>query len=686
MQQQIKAWRIGVDIGGTFTDLVLVSAQGDMEVLKVPTVASDPSAGALNALHEVAKRKSLSLQDLLVRCTLFVHGTTVATNIVLERKGAKVGLLTTDGFRDALEIRRGLRKNPWNHRTPFPAPLVPRYLRFPVRGRIDKGGNVFTPLNVSDVRDAVKTMKQEGVEVVTVALFNSYINAEHEQESAAVIQQVAPELMVSISSNVAPIMGEFERTSTAVLNAYVLPKTLTYLQAFNKELVHNGLESPLTITQSNGGSVSIEELGDRPVNLLLSGPSSGVGALRYYRDQVDSSNLVSIEIGGTSCDVILMADGQFATIDVLDIGGFACVSPSIDVHTIGAGGGTIAHIDSGKLLQVGPQGAGAVPGPACYGLGGTEPTITDAQVVLGRLKPGVYADGAVCIDQSLAIDSIRKRIAEPLGISVEKAAAGIIKLLEQKLLHAVERVSTERGHDPAKFTLVAGGGGGPLHAAAIGRDIGCKRVFIPRLSGVFCALGMLNTDIQHDYFSVFLADLDEVESELLLERYTVLEEKARATLKKQGLAKDDMVLFRSLDLRYYGQMWDVTVPIEKGFDPAEIRRVFEAEHQRLYGHTQPDGLIEITKIRIKAIGKLPGLPMPATLDRPLANKPFEVRQVWVDEEGGWAEIPVYEGSTLSVDQTIVGPALVQEQTTTIFFGQNDCLTVDKSGNYTIEIR
>lgn len=684
MAQAQQTWRIGVDIGGTFTDLVLASSAGTIEVFKVPTVPADPSRGALAAVESAATAKGLEVEELLSACTLFVHGTTVATNIVLEGKGAKVGMLTTEGFRDSLEIRRGMRQNPWDHRTPFPPVLVPRHLRLPVKGRIDREGDERSELALLEVRNALHVMQKEGVEAIAIALFNSYANPLHEQEAASVIAASAPEIMLSVSSAVAPVMGEFERASTAVLNAYVSPKTLTYLRSLGKSLSDRGLTSPLVIVQSNGGAVSVDELGDRSVTLLLSGPAAGVGAMKYYQEATASNNLVSIEIGGTSCDVILMNDGEFASIDLLDIGGYKCVTPSIDVHTIGAGGGTIAHVDSANFLQVGPQGAGARPGPACYGFGGTEPTITDAQVALGRLKPGPYADGAVTIDKTLAEAAIRTKIAEPLGMTIEQAAAGIIELMEQKLLHAVQRVSTERGHNPERFTLIAAGGAGPLHAASVGRAMNCAAVFVPKLSGAFCALGMLNANLQHDYMSVLLARLDEVSRGLLEDKYRVLEGKALDLLAREGFLGDRALLERALDLRYVGQQWDVTVAVEGSFDPTSIRVAFEQEYERLFGHTQPEGLVEITKLRVVGKGLMPAFPAIVCEARVEDGKPVERRNVWLDRQAGWRETPIYDGGSLRSGQIINGPAIINEQTTTVLVGSSDRLTVDAGGNYKIE--
>lgn len=682
---QRETWRIGVDIGGTFTDLVLASSAGSIEVHKVPTVTADPSRGALTAIAAAAASRGMSMRDLLGRCTLFVHGTTVATNTLLEGKGARVGLVTSKGFRDSLEIRRGIRENPWDHRTPYRSVLVPRYLRLPAAGRLDRQGKEIEPLDLADIEAAVAAFRDEDVQAVAICLFNSYLSGEHETVAAERIRELAPELMLSVSHAVAPVMGEYERTTTSVLNAYVSPGTLSYLRILNDALVGNGLQSPFVLIQSNGGAVSVTELGDTSVTLLLSGPAAGVGALNYYREAIGSENLISIEIGGTSCDVIVMNEGEVASVDLLDIGGYKCVTPSVDVHTIGAGGGTIARVDSAGFLQVGPEGAGARPGPACFGHGGTEPTITDAQVVLGRLKPGPYASGALVIERSLAVKAVEERVAKPLGLSVEQAAAGIIQMMEQKLLYAVQRVSSERGHNPELFTLIAGGGAGPLHAASVGRALKCAQVYVPKLSGAFCAMGMLNANLQHDYMRVLLDRLDEVSPAFLEEHFSTLEAKAVELLAREGFASDKTDLRRAFDLRYLGQQWDVTVEVGKAFDPKAVRRAFEKDYERLFGHTQPDGVIEITKIRLAARGLIAPLPPVRASTVTEAGRPIETRRIWVDQASGWQDVQIYQGSSLQGGQAIVGPAIINEQTTTVMIGGGDRLVVDPSGNYKISM-
>jgi N-methylhydantoinase A len=667
-------WRIGVDVGGTFTDMVLRDAAGAVRIFKAPSVPADPSEGVLGVLRLAAQQLDLPLTALLRDCALFVHGSTVATNTILEKKGAKVGMLATEGFRDSLEIRRGMRENQWDHRAPFPEVLVPRYLRLPVRGRIASDGSEAAPFQAEDVEAAARTFAAEGVESVAVCLFNSFLDGSHERAAGAALKQHGMGQWVSLSSEVMPTMGEYERGSTAVVNAYVAPKVTGYLTALDRQLRQLGLPQSLLLLQSNGGAVSVDQVAARPVMLVLSGPAAGVGALKGCAAEGEAANFISMEIGGTSCDVMVMAGGEVPVADSLIIDGYHLTTPSVEIHTVGAGGGTIAWVDDAGLLHVGPQGAGARPGPAAYGLGGEQPTVTDAQLVLGRLRPGPLAGGAVTLDRTLARKAIEEKLAKPLGLSVEDAASGVIRLLEQNLLHAVERLSIERGHNPATFTLVAAGGAGPMHGANVARALGCKRALLPRASGAFCAMGMLQSDVRQDYLKVLLADLDTVEHAALDAAFAELEERAADARLKE----------REFDLRYEGQQWPVRVALD-GLDPNGVRAKFEAEHQRLFGHIQPHGRIDITALRV--IGRTPFAWTPPAARAPQTAPPVprETRPVWIDPAHGWRDVPVYDGTDLRPGCKLPGPLLIEERTTTAFIGPRDLLEVDSRDDFLVHI-
>ena len=682
----VAPWRIGVDVGGTFTDMVLRDDAGAVRIFKSPSVPADPSEGVLGVLRLAAQQLDLPLSALLRDCALFVHGSTVATNTILEKKGAKVGMLTTEGFRDSLEIRRGIRENQWDHRAPFPQVLAPRYLRLPVRGRIGADGKELAALQLEDVDAAARIFAEEGVDSVAVCLFNSYLDGTHERSVGAQLARSSVGKWVSLSSEVMPTLGEYERGSTAVVNAYVAPMVTSSLRALDEQLRQLGLPRSLLLLQSNGGAVSVDQVAARPVMLVLSGPAAGVGALKGCAAPGEPANLISMEIGGTSCDVMVMAKGDVPVTDELVIDGYHLTTPSVEIHTVGAGGGTIAWVDDAGLLHVGPQGAGARPGPAAYGLGGENPTVTDAQLVLGRMRHGALAGGAVTLDAGLARKAVESKLAKPLGLSVEDAAAGMIRLLEQNLLHAVERLSIERGHNPANFTLVAAGGAGPMHGTSVARALGCKRALLPRAAGAFCAMGMLQSDVRQDYLQVFLADLDKVDTAALEAGFAPLEARAREALARDGFAADAAAVERELDLRYDGQQWPIRIVVgATGFDAMVARKTFEAEHQRLFGHIQPGGRIDITALRVVGRGRLDWTPPAARASQTAPPQPRETRKVWLDARHGWQDVPIYDGADLRPGCKINGPLLIEERTTTAIVGPNDVLEVDERDDFLVHI-
>ena len=676
-------WRVGVDVGGTFTDLVIADGDGRTDVFKVPSVPEDPGEGVIAALDLACSALGLTRAAFLADCQFFLHGSTVATNTLLEGKGARVGLLTTSGFRDSLEARRGLRKDPWDHRTPYPPVLVPRYLRRPVSGRIDARGREVEPLDAGDVRAACRVFRDEGVESVAICLLNSFVNPAHEQAAAEIVREETVCDSISVSSEIVPIMGEYERSSTTAVNAYVMPRVATYLRALQDRLIAMGLGTKLLMLQSNGGAASLDQLILRPVNLLLSGPSAGVGAMQRLAEEIGEGNLVSMEIGGTSCDVMLMHEGRVAITDALSVADYDLVTPSVDIHTVGAGGGTIAGTDQAGMLYAGPRGAGARPGPAAYGLGGTLPTVTDAHLVLGRLRPGPYAGGSVTLNLESAEAAIDREVAEPLGLTRTEAAAGIIRVVEQNLLHAVERISIQRGYNPGRFMLIACGGAGPMHGASVGRRLGARAVYAPRQAGAFCAIGMQHADVRRDFVQVLMRWLDDDIAPFLAEGYAGLETQARMALGEEGFGPDDMVFGRELDLHYEGQQWDVRVAVGDDADADAIRATFEAEYDRQFGHTNPTGRVNVAKLRVVGIGRLPPLREPGfpEADRPAA--PADMRPVYAEEAGAFLETPVYAGAGLRHGHGFDGPAVIEEETTTVLVGPRDRVVVDRLDNYLI---
>jgi len=680
-------WHVGIDVGGTFTDVVLIDAAGAVRSVKSPSRPDDPAAGVLEALARTAAEIGGDLGALLAHTALLVHGSTVATNTILEHTGARVGLLCTEGFRDALEIRRGIRKNPWDHRTPYPEVLVPRFLRLPVRERIDRHGAVHTPLDPASVAAALAEFGRERVEAVAICFLNGYLNPVHEAAAAAEVRAARPGLWVSVSSEIAPVAGEYERVSTTVIDAYVAPRLNAYLRDLARRLAELGLATPLLLVKNNGGTASVDEIGRTPAALTLSGPAAVVGALRHYAEALGRDDLISIEIGGTSCDVVLMSEGAVPVTDSLAIGGYDTLMPSVEVHTVGAGGGAIAGVDRAGVLFAGPRGAGARPGPAAYGQGGVDPTVTDAEIVLGRLRSGLYAGGVLALDADLAARAVRDKVAAPLGIPLDQAAAGIIQVAEQRMLHAVQTMSIQRGFDPRRFTLVAGGGAGGLHGVSVARALGCPAVYVPRLAGVLCALGMLHADVRHDYVRSHLAELATVDRAALEARFVALKDEARHALGRDGFAAAAMRFERALDLRYRNQQWDVRVALDGDgrFDADRVRAAFEDSYDRLYGHRQPESVVEIVKIRVTGMAR-PPVPPPA-LPAPSARAPVprEERRVWLDATNGWRTVPIHAGPALAPGHRIAGPLVVEERTTTILVGVGDTLVIDRAGNYLVHL-
>jgi N-methylhydantoinase A len=690
---------VAVDVGGTFTDLVLLDAVGSATVVKVPSVPADPSLGVLDAVDRVAERLELPVERVLGNCRSFVHGSTVATNAVLEHKLARVGLLTTAGFRDALGIRRGIRADQWDHRAPWPPVIVPRHRRLGVGGRIDRDGSEVEALDEDGVRRALARLRADAVEAVAISFLHSYRNPAHERRAAALARELWPGDLTVTSSDLVPLIGEYERTSTAVVNAGLVPIVGRYLRRLDEALRRRGLAVPLLLIQSNGGTVPLDAVASRPVDLMLSGPAAVGGALRRSTGGAERP-MVSMEIGGTSCDVAVMSGGDVAVLEHLELGGYHLRVAAVDVHSVGAGGGTLARVDGGTLLRVGPEGAGADPGPACYGRGGTEPTATDAHLLLGRLAPGPAAGGVLDLDEGRARDAVERGVGRPLGLDVEAAAIGIITILETHLRQAVETNTIERGRDPGTMTLVAAGGAGGLHGSPVARALGCPRLLVPAEAGVFCAVGMLHAPLRRDRSRSLLGDLEELAAGPLP---AALEGEAAALLglvAAEWPAGVEPAVDRHVELRYPGQLWSVRVPVTdlsgpgpRDGDPAggpvlaaAIRQRFEAAYQGLYGHIQPAGRLEVTGVGVVATGLLEGPPMP--VDRPgPAGWPVPAgrRRCWLGEPHGWADVTVFRGDELEPGHTLEGPYLIDAATTTVLGLPGDRLVVAANRDLEVEL-
>lgn len=681
--------RVGIDIGGTFTDLFVLEADDRGSIYKSPTTPHDPSEGLLNGLEKAAHAIDESLDEFLAKVELIVHGTTIATNAVLTRQGAKTGFVTTEGFRDILNMRRGIREHQNNSKYSPPAPLVPRDLIATVRERVDATGRVLVELNEDDVRAAARHFREEGVEAVAVSYLWSFLEPYHETRTAEILREEVPGVFVTVSSDVLPQIRAYERHSTTVLNAFVGPKLQKYLANIERQLATRGFAGTLLIVQSNGGVMSPEIASEMAVNALMSGPAAGPGAALQYASMHGSKDVITVDMGGTSFDVALVRDGEPLLTSDSEIGGHHVALPMLDIHTIGAGGGSIIWLDAGGVLRVGPQSATADPGPACYGRGGENPTVTDADLLMGYLNPSLFGDGAFGLDVDAARKAVEEKIAKPLGLSLDEAVEGIYRVVNAAMAEAVNEVSVARGLDPREFTLVVAGGAGPIHAVPIAQELGIRKIIVPRESSVFCAVGTLLTDLKHMYAQTFVSEVTDLDLVRASHIYGEMRDEALATLKSEKVEPDAIELLYSADLRYVGQFSEIEIPVEFGeqLDPHEIERLvrdFETKHLTLNGYSMPGEPIEIINVRLTAYGRTD---KPTVVDSEPAGPDASAsltgsRQAIFAK--GKIDVPVYDGLALQRENQVFGPAIIEQPTTTIVLAEDYRLTVDAQGNYVID--
>ncbi|WP_051162016.1 hydantoinase/oxoprolinase family protein [Nocardia brevicatena] len=520
-----------------------------------------PSEGLLNGLAIAAAANNQQLEEFLGEVSTIVHGTTIATNAVLTRQGAKTGFVTTHGFRDLLNMRRGIRERQNDSKYAPPPPLVPRELIRTVRERIDAEGNEVVALVEADVREAARHFREHGVEAIAVSYLWSFLNPAHEQRTAEILRAELPHAFVTLSSDTLPQIRADERHSTTVLNAFTGPKLQNYLANIERQLADRGFDGTLLIVQSNGGVMSPEVAGEMAVNALMSGPAAAPEAALQYAGHHGSEDVITVDMGGTSFDVALVRDGEPLLTTESAIGGYRVALPMLDIHTVGAVGGSLAWIDSGGILRVGPQSATANPGPACYGRGGVKPTVTDADLLLGYLNPDLFGDGAFTLDVEASRRAVEEQIAEPLGLSLLQAAEGVYRVVNAAMAEAVNEVSVKRGYDPREFTLVVAGGAGPIHAVPIAQDLGIGRVIVPRESSVFCAVGTLLSDLKHMYARTHASDIDKLDLDRVGELYREIRDEAIATLKSENVDPEAIDLVFTADLRYIGQFDEIEVPV-----------------------------------------------------------------------------------------------------------------------------
>ncbi|MBM6581860.1 hydantoinase/oxoprolinase family protein [Microvirga sp. BT689] len=678
-------YRIGVDVGGTFTDFTLLDpSNGEIRFFKVGSTPHDPSEAIEQGLRLAFAEFGIDAR----RVAYLGHGTTVATNIVIERRGARTGLLTTKGFRDVLELGRQARPSIYDYRVEKPPPLIPRNRRVEVAERIGPDGETLLPLDEESLRDAVAALAAQEVESVAICFLHSYRRPEHEQRAVAAVRAILPDAYVTASSDILPEFREFERMSTAVVNAFVGPKMGRYLERFQSRVRDIGIPADPYTIHSNGGLMSVDTVKDSPVRTCVSGPAAGVVGAAEIGRVAGFPNLITFDVGGTSTDVSLIAGSAPLFTSARLVAGYPVKTPMLDIHVIGAGGGSIASIDDAGALKVGPRSAGASPGPVAYGKGGMEPTITDANLCLGRLDPAMMLGGRMQVDVEASRRAIADRIARPLGLTLEEAAHGILQIANAHMSRAIRSVSVEKGYDIGQFALCAFGGAGPLHAADVAVECGIPQVLVPREPGTLCARGMLLTDLTSDYVRSYYAQASDEAWRAVLRLFAAMEEDARAWLDREAVPPGQRRFRRIIDARYQGQNFEVKVECE-GLGPEDLPQViarFHAAHVKEYGYAIEHRPVEFVSARVQALGaveKAPQVPVEGGVS--LRDAVTGWRRIYVDRRRGWVEATVYQREKLPVNVAFEGPAIVNEMssTTVILPGQSGI--IDSWGNLLLRI-
>ncbi|MCD6681494.1 MAG: hydantoinase/oxoprolinase family protein [Burkholderiaceae bacterium] len=684
--------KIGIDVGGTFTDFVVTREGAEPAIFKTLSTPSDPSIAVVDGLTDIAASMSppMTLEAFAPTIDTIVHGTTVTTNATLTHTGAKSALLTTEGVRDALEMRRGIREEQYNNRYTNVKPLVPRYLRAGIPGRLDRNGAETQPLDVDAVRRAIAQFRAEGVQAVSICFMNSFANAEHERAAAELVRSEMPEAYLTVSADLLPSIRFYERVSTTALNSYVGPKLNHYLDQLVARLKRTGFGGLLLIMQSNGGVITPQLAREKAALTLLSGPAGGPGAGLFYVRAHGQNKCITTDMGGTSFEASVSVDAPMIKNDG-EIARHKLALPMLDIHTIGAGGGSIGWLDEGGLLRVGPQSAGADPGPACYGKGGELPTTTDANVVLGYLDPAFFAGGKMKLDVEAARRAIETHIARPMGLSVEEAAAGMYRVACNNMAQGVREVTIKRGFDPREFPIVPAGGAGPIHACAICDELEIPLQIVPRESSVLCAFGMLMSELKHDYVRTFVARLDSVDWERLAAMVDEMAREGDAHLDEERVPAAQRRTQLKLDCRYIRQYHEVSfvVPRERvaARDAGGIAKLFHAEHERLYGYSleQEATPIEIINVRVQAIGNTskPGYRKDDWQGADSSHTLKGRRAVYVPARQAFADVPIHDGHAMRHGNRVEGPAMIEQVTTAIFVDASFDCVVDALGSFVL---
>lgn len=679
-------WRIGVDSGGTFTDVCLFEDEtGALDIWKVPSTPDDPSRGIAGGVEEGLAQVGGTAAEV----GFLGHGTTVATNALIEHKGVLMGLIVTDGFRDLLEIGRQKRPSLYDLHADKPEILVTRDLRFEVPERLRADGSIETPLDIEAVRIAARQLKAAGVKAVAICFLYGFVNPVHELAARQVVEEEIPDAFICASHEVASEFREFERLSTATVNAYLGPVMKRYIRRLQERFAAIGLAVEPNLTQSNGGVIGFDAAANLPVRTVLSGPSTGVVAAQAIGRMAGFDNLITFDMGGTSSDVALLQGGVCKLSGEAEVHGYPIKAPMLDIHTVGAGGGSIAYVDHGGLLKVGPRSAGAWPGPVSYGNGGTEAAVTDANVVLQTLNPIEILGGRMKVHRDRAVEAI-ERLAAQLDMTAMDVAQGIISVVTANMAKAIRVISVQRGYDPRDYTLMAFGGAGPLHAARLARELDIKRILVPRTPGALCALGLLLTDLRADFAVTRLVPLEAASREAMSVGFAQLEAQAEAWFTSEGVASERQVVSRTADLRYRGQNYELAVPLPAGAVTAAtldaLAAGFAAAHQQRFGFVAEHEPVQVVTLRLEAaalVSKAQFTPEPdsgPSGEEALTGK----RDVYLPELGGMVSCPVYRRDRLRAGNRFQGPAIVEQMDTTTVLLADMTAQVDPFLNLVLE--
>jgi N-methylhydantoinase A len=680
-------FRIGIDIGGTFTDAVSVDDKGNLVMAKVTTSHQELKLGVVNVLHTLAERNGLTRKRFLKQVTAIVHGTTQGTDTIIARSGPELGIIATRGHTDTIQLRRVGKGNLWDWRMPFPQPLVPRYLRVGVEERVNGKGEILRPLNEDTVHKAVAYLRKMGVKHIVVTCIFSFLNPEHEKRIREIIKEDYPEAHVTLSHEVLPAIGEYERFNTAVIDAYIRPVIADYIQSLENFLVKEGFKGQLLFIQNNGGLETAKIAVQKPASLVISGPAAGPAAAMVVGGLHGYEKLLSVDMGGTSFDIAIIDNGRIAVKAQSVVGQLRFSLPVVDVDTLGAGGGSVAWFDVGANLHIGPKSAGAEPGPACYGNGGEEATVTDANIVLGYISPDDFLDGKMKLRKALAKKVIREKVADRLGLSVPDAALVIYKVYNSIMADGVAHDFIKGGFDPRDFVLCAGGAAAPLSALDIARDLGITQVLIPKCAPTYSAFGMLGVDIRHDFTRFYRTVGNELDFNKLKRLYREMESEANSRLNEEGVPENRRTLLRTMRLKYYGQFRTIEVSWPVG--PANKKAIaegisnFHRRHKELYGFFDQDLPIEFMSFGLTAVGKMPGVTI-KKIKRGTRNPSSALkgeRNAYFEEGKGFVKTKIYEGDRLLAGNVLEGPCIIEERLMNIVIPPTFKMRVDAYGNY-----